>query len=383
MALEPSEHDLRRSLRRERFHAVVLAGGWEIGPLRKVWGRGSAVRTADKKTKPLATRVQDLTRDARLPPRPALPASRQKETRAAQDLTRAPRPPPRPALPAARFSLPAEPHPFGTNGVAPLGGVPSGVYPIHIGQCGGKPPADDVYTACRSGDTLWLGQNVDVRKSHNVQWKFVIAHEIGHLILAKFNASPNRSAADAYKAVVAEPICECEHILELDDKAHCIQSKEYLADAQAEGLAHMIAANTWNPLDENECKFVYYKSVRTIFTRTAPVLIDCPPRMATLHVARPRDQKSKWLETWCLQPSRGVELDWMNWMHAVNVAPVAQRSTVEDVAKIFARACGGNCAFKEPTPEALIEAMKLEYSDPNDLRRPVFTAAINEYGANH
>ena len=260
--------------------------------------------------------------------------------------------------------------PFGTNGVAPLDGVPSGVYPIHIGQCGGKPPADDLYTACRSGDTLWLGQNVDVRKSHNVQWKFVIAHEIGHLILAKFNASPNRTAAEAYKADVAESFCRCDHILEADDKDHCIQSREYLADAQAEGLAHMIAANTWNPLDENECKFVYYKSVRTIFTRTAPVLIDC-------------HQKSKWLETWCLQPSSGVELDWMNWMHAVNVAPVAQRSTVEDVAKIFARACGGNCAFKEPTPAALIEAMELEYPNPADLRRAVFETAINQYGANH
>ncbi len=260
--------------------------------------------------------------------------------------------------------------------------VPSGVYPVHLDQCNGaKIPTEAEqqagqkvpYTACFSSGpgVLWLGRNADVRNSHNVDWKFVVAHEFGHAILFKQKANPRlpETQQKAYEALSDQAACRCDHVIQDEDKTHCMQSKEYLGDVETEGLAHMIAANTWNVLDENACNFVYYKNVKAGFLLLAPVSVSC-------------HAKFKWMENTCLEGNRGVEWDWMNWMHSLNVNPITSRLTTADVGTLFAQACGGDCAGKEPKPAELILAARSVYGPGSDKAVAV-EFAIGAYGANH
>ena len=253
---------------------------------------------------------------------------------------------------------------------------------MHLDQCNGaKIPTEAEqqagkkvpYTACYSPWTgvLWLGRNADVRRSHNVDWKFVVAHEFGHAILFKQKASPRLpdTQQEPYGATSAHAACRCDHVIEDEDKTHCMQSKEYLGDVETEGLAHMIAANTWNVLDENACNFVYYKNVKAGFLLLAPVSVSC-------------HAKFKWMDTACPEGDRGVEWDWMNWMHSLNVNPLASRLTTADVGTLFAQACGGDCVGKEPTPEQLIRKARDLYG----IGHPKAVAvefAIVAYGAKY
>lgn len=246
--------------------------------------------------------------------------------------------------------------------------VPSGTYPVRMERC-----ADS--TACFSRPALKLGDNND--GTHNVQWKFVVAHEFGHAIQSAFNALPSRSGNTTYRADVEDTpappsLCKCDHVVDPDDQSHCMQSREYLVGVEPEAYAHAVAASTWNALDENACTFVYYKNTLETPTdpRSPPVPVDC-------------HQKRKWLEDTCLRAARGVEWDWMNWMRAVNTAPLASRSTTGDVADIFLRACGGGtCDSKEPTSAQLIEASKAKYG-VGTPKQAAFETAIDDYGANH
>lgn len=256
--------------------------------------------------------------------------------------------------------------------------VPPGLYPVHIDQCEGAPVPTDPnerapYTACfQPGGPLWLGRNADAKKTHNAQWKFVIAHEFGHAMLYKQKANPRlpNTVQPAYEAPASQSTCRCDHVVGDEDKSHCIQSKEYLGDAETEALAHMIAANTWNVLDENACTFVYYKNLSTgFFVLPAPVPASC-------------NSKIKWLENTCVETNRGVEWDWMNWMHALNAAPPTGRLTTEDIGALFAHACGGDCSGKEPTPTQLMASAESLYGFGSDKSFAVINA-INDYGANH
>lgn len=256
--------------------------------------------------------------------------------------------------------------------------VPAGVYAVHIDQCEGKkaePGKDPPYTACFypvGTGVLWLGRNADKRKSHNVDWKFVVAHEFGHAMLFKQKANPRlpETLQEVYGASSTQATCRCDHIVEREDRSHCMQSKEFLGDAETEALAHMVAANTWNILDANACESVYYKNVSTgFFVLDAPVPVSC-------------HAKVQWLENACLEANRGVEWDWMNWMRAVNVGSPASRLTTADVGSLFVQACGGDCSGKEPTPAQLILAGRILYGVGSDKALAVETAIV-DYGANH
>lgn len=265
--------------------------------------------------------------------------------------------------------------------------VPAGTYRVHIDQCQGRavptdPKEKRPYTACfEPGVALWLGKNEDSKllpsgertpDTHNTQWKFVIAHEFGHAMLYEQKANPRlpESTQKAYDAPVSQPACRCDHVLEEVDQSHCMQSKEFLGDVETEALAHMIAANTWNDLDENACTFVYYKNVALgLVTYPAPVSLPC-------------HTKEKWLENKCLEPNRGVEWDWMNWMRSLNVRPMASRLTASDIGALFAHACGGDCEDKEPTPTQIVASARTLYGI-NTEKALAVEVAIDTYGANH
>lgn len=144
------------------------------------------------------------------------------------------------------------------------------------------------------------------------------------------------------------------------------------AKVAVEAQAHAVAAATWNTASESACEFVYYKGIKAPFlpVLTPPVAVSCAAQV-------------KWLENTCLAADRGVEWDWMNWMHHVNVSPSPQASSTSDVADIFVRACGGvSCAGAAPAPAALIDASKTKYG-AGSAKQVRFEDAINGYGANH
>jgi hypothetical protein len=168
----------------------------------------------------------------------------------------------------------------------------------------------------------------------------------------------------------SQPYCSCKHVAVESEQSHCIQSKEYHAAAATEGLAHVVTANTWNPSGGN-CNFVYYKEQALARDRRNPFCLRCLVSCT---------QPVKYLETRCLEVGRGIEWDWMNWMRAATTGPNA--ITVAELATVMARSCGGNCLRKNPTPDDIVNASKVEFGvlTPKQLK---VENAIIDYGAQH
>jgi hypothetical protein len=95
--------------------------------------------------------------------------------------------------------------------------------------------------------------NIGIGGSH---WKFVIAHEFGHIIQANFGVS---IAAKYTPTPGGRPaVCRCDHVL-VSNQEHCMQSIQRASDSQLEGFAQFYAANTWNSPQRTACTFEYYK----------------------------------------------------------------------------------------------------------------------------
>ncbi len=231
-------------------------------------------------------------------------------------------------------------------------------FTVMLDRCGGKESKVDTYTACAGTRTLWLGNNAreyepyheDPRKtSHNVEWKFVVAHELGHLILDAQGASVPHD----YNALTGVTQCKCNHVKAIEDRSHCLQSKETHGGVETESLAHSIAAQTWNLPSASACTFVYYKDVLngnlSIPALPPPVPVSCATPV-------------KWLETYCAESGTGAEWDWMNWFRSVNVAPASAAISQADLADIVVRACVyASCRVAAPTPAHLVAASRDKY----------------------
>jgi hypothetical protein len=87
-------------------------------------------------------------------------------------------------------------------------------------------------------------------------WKYVVAHEFGHVIQQNFGVS---IGATYIPTIANRPaICRCDHVLVANQK-HCMQSTERANDAQLEGFAQFYAASVWNSPASSRCAFAYYK----------------------------------------------------------------------------------------------------------------------------
>ncbi len=249
--------------------------------------------------------------------------------------------------------------------------VPTGTYTVALRVC--EPVEGVVPTACAGGGTVFLGPNPD--KTHNVDWKFVVTHEFGHLLQDKLLGTPNVPGhlQTPYSAPPANDDCDCKHVTAVDDRLHCMQSNEFRGATERESYAHFVAANAWNGRSPTACKFVYYKSFLDPTPKAAPYPVDCV-------------QKAKWLENKCgtgtALDGLAVEWDWMNWQRSVDTAPLNQSTNMADLSDIYKRACGGvSCTDLQPTPDALISAAHDKYGP--GPRGDRFESDINDYGANH
>lgn len=213
---------------------------------------------------------------------------------------------------------------------------------IHIASDQGCPSglsaADGFFTAsygaCSSNGALYVGRSpADVTARHLSYWKYVIAHEVGHMVNSRVMRLGFYGDYGAGTSVAGvSPMCKCDHVVTAN-RAHCFQSLEDIGSAASEGFAHFYAARTFNEIGEGDCTFVYYKDYLTSPAAGAPVLgppvpIDCQTPLR-IH------------DTYCDLPvpnlynqEGGVEADWMHFLWLAHQDPLVG-STLEDLREIL------------------------------------------------
>lgn len=90
----------------------------------------------------------------------------------------------------------------------------------------------------------------------DAHWKFVIAHEFGHVVQGAAGAS----IPVLYNPQIPgrPPVCRCDHVT-VANSLHCMQGTQRWNDAQEEGFAHFYSATIWNSRQSSTCTFEYYK----------------------------------------------------------------------------------------------------------------------------
>ena len=246
--------------------------------------------------------------------------------------------------------------------------MPAGEYFLRANSRCPPRPTGDPYSACISGEILYIGANYDSPPTHNSQFRFVIAHELGHLVQGKgsgrmkadYNGSPSRTDSSA---------CGCAFVGEAAvEGSHCLQSKNSLGIATNEGFAHYFASRVWNYDTPSSCTFVYYKNFKEGSTLLRPPL------------ARSCSAPVKWLLNNCAEGNRGVEWDWMNFQRAIAVSGAPTSMT--DLLDIYKRACGGSsCEGVERNFQRLALAADLKFA--YDSRAFEFREKGDAYGVDY
>lgn len=192
-------------------------------------------------------------------------------------------------------------------------------------KCGGDPNS---YSACAGLKVMYIGERK--QGGHNSFWKYVIAHEFGHVQQRLEMGIPHKDY-DAFAP--PEPGCRCDHVVS-SNKKHCMQSLEEAGVAQVEGWAQFYAAKAFNDPAQNDCTHVYYKEYLYLdkefpSAHTPPVPRDCRGMV-------------RWHYNYCWHPGQDVstEHDWMNFLWSANTVS-SSRSTMDDLAAIFRTACTG------------------------------------------
>ncbi|MEO2169972.1 MAG: beta-propeller fold lactonase family protein, partial [bacterium] len=133
------------------------------------------------------------------------------------------------------------------------------------------------YGGCYTGTGLFIGQsplNADPMH-HCSRWKYIIAHEIGHVMagmLIDESIHGDYWASDALSGLSS--MCRCDHVVSANS-VHCFQSLEDIGSALTEGWAQFYAARAFNNLGEGNCSFAYYKEYKT--GRGASDPVSTPP----------------------------------------------------------------------------------------------------------
>jgi hypothetical protein len=196
---------------------------------------------------------------------------------------------------------------------------------------------------CPAGATCqcrWVDQS---------RWKFVTAHEAGHMVQGRATgdtesnrykwscdvvggcpgaSDPNGALYDPPSAV---PMCGCAHV-DSANRDHCIQSVERVAAAHYEGFAHFFASRVYNDMTTpDECTFNYYKE-GLLDECLDPTKYDCEPRSGKIKILPPFPvpcgTAKRWRNTQCgglagttndtTLAEMGTEQDWMQFLWSWN-----------------------------------------------------------------
>lgn len=160
-----------------------------------------------------------------------------------------------------------------------------------------------------------------------LQYKYVIAHEAGHIAMGHGGGWPRNDYEYIGGSTAA---CRCDHVTGAN-QLHCMQSVEYASAAQVEGFAHFIAASLFNEGSGSDCHFNYYKEFREDDGTVVPppYSVDCrnPVKWRDSHPG-------------CFFWNAGTEYDWMQFYWNVHNVGI-NTSTIDDLFAIYRYACGG------------------------------------------
>lgn len=194
------------------------------------------------------------------------------------------------------------------------------------------------------------------------EWKFVVAHEVGHLAQGAANAKPSSKSYDA----IFDPnsACRCDHVT-VSNQLHCLQSLEDVGKAQIEGFAQYYAARTFNT-QGNDCAFAYYKEFLTPVTVNGNTinLITSPPLPVDCAVPH------QWRSTHCSPiEDTGTELDWLTAYRALEMGGV----TIDELYAVYAEACtGSSCGNDYIRWNDLADAAETVFGSPSHPKAVLF-----------
>jgi hypothetical protein len=220
------------------------------------------------------------------------------------------------------------------------------------------------------------------------RWKFVVAHEIGHVVQARRTGTWNDfltfNGADDPPG--APPLCSCGHI-DRSNRLHCLQSIENPSGAATEAFAHLFATRVWNDFTQTDATFVYYKDL--LDTHCAPGSEACggDPMNPGLSISKPPFRVDalaapKWRNNHCggVPPfdtgdtiaTMGTERDWMGFYYNVT-RPLPNSINLFSLFNIHKIACTGNSAD-------FCRGDTVAWDDCNATTTPACTAPKPEVG---
>jgi hypothetical protein len=183
---------------------------------------------------------------------------------------------------------------------------------------------------CRVGDAIWI------KPGHVTQEKFGISHEVGHWIHGMWT-NDNTGYFNGQYGNNDPDVAACSYVTPTDGPGgHAIRSKEPASGAYTEGLAHFIAAITWNDHDQTEGLFKYYKESITSTAyndmKAASWLVDLEGAGAN-----PAGGASNWYNTVCdVEGGYAVEMDWLRFLWDYRTdAPAQPNDPTPDHHDIF------------------------------------------------
>ncbi len=255
---------------------------------------------------------------------------------------------------------------FGGGGL----GLVNGTYVVHANEgCAGyDPPTDSCYDPYMQ--LVHLGTTV-VQGYGDAHWKYVIAHETGHMVahraMGLFYYDYNDSAT--------QRLCKCNYDTSWGNTVHCLQSREQSGGAQEEGLGHAYASRVYNDPYQANGTFVYYKPFEyPAYNTTYP-----PVPKSAFNV-------QLWLESYCLATSRGVEFDWLTFEYNVGSWDRSNPTSIPQLFDIYRIACTGSSTTKcnnQTINWSNLLAAAATYYGPFDPRYERFRVTGQDFGVDH
>lgn len=195
------------------------------------------------------------------------------------------------------------------------------------GACPDLPPGNSCTS--QADNTLFLGTPITPTSStNNALFKFIIAHENGHLIEGQHTLMAKSSLTEGDDEIDNQA-CRCDHIIDDpgDNTTHCMQSREEYGAGFKEGFAHFYASMIYNSRDAAHCDFVYYKPINVgiLGILEPPMRVDC-------------DTVYEWRDDHCTPPDGGpqtaVEMDYMRFLWNV-YSKGPNRLSATEIMNIF------------------------------------------------
>jgi hypothetical protein len=211
-------------------------------------------------------------------------------------------------------------------------GILDGSYKVRTNQgCTAlTPPTDSCFRP--SEDIVYVGTTVSAGYTDS-HWKFVIAHEMGHMVsyraMGRYQYNYDDSAAEAS--------CRCDHYDAAlwGNRTHCLQSREHIGGAMNEGFSHAFAARTFNFTQFPEGRFVYYKP-----RRNDDGTVTNPP------FAVDAFGHARWMSNHCAAAGKGTEWDWLTFYFSLASSSSANNTPFSTLFAIYNRACTGSATTR-------------------------------------